>query len=124
MATLFISDLHLCASRPRITALLLTFLQGAAREADALYVLGDLFEYWAGDDDLADPFNAQICAAFKQLADSGVTIALIHGNRDFLLGEKFSRAAGMKILNDPALLELHGRRVLLTHGDQLCTDDV
>lgn len=123
-ATLFISDLHLCVSRPHITGLLLKFLQGPAREARALYVLGDLFEYWAGDDDLADPYHAQICTAFKQLADSGVPVALIHGNRDFLLGEAFAHASGMAILTDPTLLEMHGRRVLLTHGDELCTDDV
>jgi len=123
-ATLFISDLHLCVSRPRITEVLLKFLQGPAREARALYVLGDLFEYWAGDDDLADPYHAQICTAFKQLADSGVPVALIHGNRDFLLGDAFAHASGMSILKDPTLLEMHGRRVLLTHGDELCTDDV
>jgi UDP-2,3-diacylglucosamine hydrolase len=123
-ATLFISDLHLCVTRPHITGLLLKFLQGPAREARALYVLGDLFEYWAGDDDLADPYHAQVCVAFKQLADSGIPVALIHGNRDFLLGEAFAHAAGMAILNDPTLLEMHGRRVLLTHGDELCTDDV
>lgn len=123
-ATLFISDLHLCASRPYVTGLLLKFLQGPAREARALYVLGDLFEYWVGDDDLADPHHAQVSSAFRQLADSGTPIALIHGNRDFLLGEAFAHASGMAILNDPTLLEMHGRRVLLTHGDQLCTDDV
>jgi UDP-2,3-diacylglucosamine hydrolase len=123
-ATLFISDLHLCVSRPHITGLLLKFLQGPAREARALYVLGDLFEYWAGDDDLADPYHAQICTAFRQVADSGVPVALIHGNRDFLLGEAFAHASGMAILTDPTLLEMHGRRVLLTHGDELCTDDV
>jgi len=123
-ATLFISDLHLCVTRPGITRLLLTFLQGPAREARALYVLGDLFEYWAGDDDLADPYHEKICSAFKHLADTGVPIALIHGNRDFLLGEAFAHASGMAILNDPTLLEMHGRRVLLTHGDELCTDDV
>lgn len=122
-ATLFISDLHLCTSRPLITALLFKFLQDTAQQARALYVLGDLFEYWAGDDDLSDPFSTQICAAFKQLADGGVPIMFMHGNRDFLLGEKFSRASGMKILDDPTLLEMHGRRVLLSHGDILCTDD-
>ena len=123
-STLFISDLHLCVTRPHITGLLLKFLQGPAREARALYVLGDLFEYWAGDDDLADPYHAQVCAAFKHLADSGVPVALIHGNRDFLLGEAYAHASGMAILHDPTLLEMHGRRVLLTHGDELCTDDV
>lgn len=123
-ATLFISDLHLCASRPHITALLLKFLGSTARGARALYVLGDLFEYWAGDDDLADPYHVEICTAFRQLAESGTPVALMHGNRDFLLGEKFAHAAGVAILNDPTMLEMHGQRVLLSHGDTLCTDDV
>lgn len=123
-ATLFISDLHLCASRPHITGLLLKFLEGPAREARALYVLGDLFEYWAGDDDLSDSYHIAICNAFRQLAESGIPVSLIHGNRDFLLGEAFAHASGMAILNDPTLLEMHGKRVLLSHGDTLCTDDV
>lgn len=122
--TLFISDLHLCASRPHTTELLLDFLGGTARGARALYVLGDLFEYWAGDDDLDDPYHRQVCAAFQALAESGTPIALIHGNRDFLLGEKFAHAAGMALLNDPFVTEIDGRRVLLTHGDTLCTDDI
>jgi len=122
--TLFISDLHLCVSRPHITALLLDFLSGTARSARALYVLGDLFEYWAGDDDLADPYHQEVCHAFRELAESGTPVALIHGNRDFLLAEKFADAAGMAILNDPHLIELYGRRVLLSHGDLLCTDDI
>ena len=122
--TLFISDLHLCTSRPHITALLLKFLSGMARGARALYVLGDLFEYWAGDDDLADPFHQEICDAFRALAESGTPVALIHGNRDFLLAEKFAHASGMAILNDPHLIELYGQRVLLSHGDLLCTDDI
>lgn len=122
--TLFISDLHLCASRPHTTELLLDFLGSTARGARALYVLGDLFEYWAGDDDLDDPHHRQVCAAFHALAESGTPVALIHGNRDFLLGEKFAHAAGMALLNDPFVTEIHGRRVLLTHGDTLCTDDI
>lgn len=123
-ATLFISDLHLCASRPRITELLLEFLGSTARGARALYVLGDLFEYWAGDDDLEDPYHTEICSAFKAVSDQGTPVALIHGNRDFLLGEKFAHASGMALLNDPTLLEMHGKRVLLSHGDTLCTDDI
>lgn len=122
--TLFISDLHLCASRPHITALLLKFLGSTARGARALYVLGDLFEYWAGDDDLGDLYHQQICSAFRDLADSGTPVALIHGNRDFLLGEQFAHAAGMAILHDPTLIDLYGKRALLSHGDTLCTDDV
>lgn len=122
-ATLFISDLHLCASRPQTTQLLLDFLGGKARGAQALFVLGDLFEYWAGDDDLDAPHHRQVCAAFRALAESGTPIALIHGNRDFLLGEKFAHAAGMALLSDPFVTEIDGRRILLTHGDTLCTDD-
>lgn len=122
--TLFISDLHLCASRPHTTQLLLDFLGGAARGARALYVLGDLFEYWAGDDDLDDPHHRQVCEAFNALSDSGTPVALIHGNRDFLLAEKFAHAAGIALLNDPFVTEIHGRRAVLTHGDTLCTDDV
>ena len=113
--TLFISDLHLCTSRPHITTLLLKFLSGTARGARALYVLGDLFEYWAGDDDLADPYHQEICNAFRALAESGTPVALIHGNRDFLLAEKFAHASGMALLNDPYLIELYGQRVLLSH---------
>lgn len=122
--TLFISDLHLCASRPHITDLLLGFLGSTARGARALYVLGDLFEYWAGDDDLGDPYHQQICSAFRDLAESGTPVALIHGNRDFLLAEKFAHAAGIAILHDPTLIDLYGQRTLLSHGDLLCTDDV
>lgn len=122
--TLFISDLHLCASRPHTTQLLLSFLDTTARGAQALYVLGDLFEYWAGDDDLADPHHHEVCAAFRRLAESGTHIAVMHGNRDFLLADGFAQAAGATLLSDPVLIDLHGRRALLTHGDMLCTDDV
>lgn len=121
--SLFISDLHLCASRPQTTTLLLNFLVNDARGAKALYVLGDLFEYWAGDDDLEHPLHRSVCAAFKQLADSGTRIYLMHGNRDFLLGEAFAIACGASLLDDPHLTDLHGHRALLTHGDTLCTDD-
>ena len=123
MATLFISDLHLCPSRPRIGRLFLDFLAGPARQADALYILGDLFEYWAGDDDLDDPFNAGICAALRTLADSGVALSFMTGNRDFLAGEAFARTAGLKLLPDPTLAEVAGTITLLMHGDTLCTDD-
>lgn len=122
--SLFISDLHLCASRPAITAQFLAFLQSSARDADALYVLGDLFEYWAGDDDLADPQHQPMLAGFKALADSGTQLYFMHGNRDFLLSHQFAHAAGMTLLADPSLLELYGQRTLLSHGDELCSDDV
>jgi UDP-2,3-diacylglucosamine hydrolase len=123
MATLFISDLHLCPSRPVITRLFLDFLAGPARTADSLYILGDLFEYWAGDDDLADPFNADICTALRRLSDAGIPLFFMAGNRDFLAGEVFARAAGLRLLPEPALIDLAGTPTLLLHGDTLCADD-
>ncbi len=124
MATLFISDLHLCPSRPGITRHFLEFLAGPAHSADSLYILGDLFEYWAGDDDLGEPFNAKVCAALRALADCGVPLYFMAGNRDFLVGEGFSRSAGLNLLPDPTLVEVNGTTTLLMHGDTLCTDDV
>lgn len=121
---LLISDLHLCASRPHTTRLLLDFLSGSAREAQTLYVLGDLFEYWAGDDDLPDDHHQQVCQAFQALADSGTQVAIMHGNRDFLLADAFARACGATLLPDPYPTEICGHRALLTHGDLLCTDDL
>jgi UDP-2,3-diacylglucosamine hydrolase len=88
--------------------------------SDALYILGDLFEYWAGDDDLAEPLHAEIAAALKQVSDSGVPLYFMHGNRDFLVGEAFARVTGAKLLDDPTL---DGTPTLLMHGDTLCTDD-
>lgn len=122
-ASLFISDLHLCASRPNITTAFIEFLQRTASKAKALYILGDLFEYWAGDDDISDEFNMRIIDAFKALADSGVQIYFMHGNRDFLIAEDFCRAAGVTLLPDPSIINLHGHKILLSHGDDLCTDD-
>jgi UDP-2,3-diacylglucosamine hydrolase len=121
--TLFISDLHLCISRPAITELFIEFLQTTAVKTQALYILGDLFEYWAGDDDLNDPHHRNIIAALKTLSTSGTHIFFMHGNRDFLLGPDFAEAAGITLLADPTLLKLYGKRVLLSHGDALCTDD-
>lgn len=120
--SLFISDLHLCAARPHTGALLQAFLRGPARDAEALYILGDLFEYWAGDDDLES--QRDTVQALKSLHDSGTALFLMHGNRDFLIGLDFARAAGVTLLEDPCLLSCHGHRVLLSHGDTLCTDDV
>jgi UDP-2,3-diacylglucosamine hydrolase len=122
MATLFASDLHLAASRPEICEQFETFLAGPVRQAERVYLLGDLFEYWAGDDDLADPFNARVIAALA--ADRGrVPIYLMHGNRDFLAGAAFAKAARVMLLEDPFLVELYERKTLITHGDSLCTDD-
>jgi UDP-2,3-diacylglucosamine hydrolase len=122
VATLFIADLHLQTEEPAITAGFLRFLQGEARSADALYILGDLFEAWIGDDD-PNPLHREIAAAIKALVDSGVPCFFIHGNRDFLIGKRFARESGMTLLPEEQVLDLYGRQVLIMHGDTLCTDD-
>ena len=122
-SSIFISDLHLCPSRPSINRVFFDFLRGPAVEADALYVLGDLFEYWAGDDD-DTPFNASVVAALKEFSSRGIPLYLMHGNRDFLIGGGFAAAAGAKLLPDPAVVDLYGTPTVLLHGDTLCTDDV
>lgn len=121
--TLFISDLHLCPSRPAVSAAFFRFLREVAPAADALYILGDLFEYWIGDDDLDCGVNADVVSALRTLSDDGTPIFFMHGNRDFLIGDAFARSAGLTLLRDPTQIELHGRHVLLMHGDTLCTDD-
>lgn len=120
---LFISDLHLCASRPAITRAFINFLQTTAKQADQLYILGDLFEYWAGDDDLTHGDHAPIIAALKTLTDASTQVFFIHGNRDFLISEPFSAATGIQLLQDPSEVNLYGKRVVISHGDALCTDD-
>jgi UDP-2,3-diacylglucosamine hydrolase len=121
--TYFISDLHLCVERPDISQCLFTFLQEQAVHAEALYVLGDLFEAWIGDDDLSE-FNLSIADAFKTLADSGVNIYFIHGNRDFLVRNQFAQRAGFTLLPEQIVVDLYGTHTLLMHGDELCTRDV
>ena len=123
MTTLFISDLHLEADRPEIGEQFLAFLDGEAREAEALYILGDFFEAWVGDDD-PDAYYAVIKRALRQLVDSGVPVYFMHGNRDFMIGETFATETGVTILPDPSPVELYGKAVLLSHGDAMCTDDV
>jgi UDP-2,3-diacylglucosamine hydrolase len=123
MTTLFISDLHLEAKRPEIGEQFLAFLAGEAREAEALYILGDLFEAWLGDDD-PNPHYAGMKTAIREVADSGVPVFFMHGNRDFMIGEQFAAETGVTILNDPEIVDLYGDKVLLSHGDALCTDDV
>ncbi|HVI58505.1 MAG TPA: UDP-2,3-diacylglucosamine diphosphatase [Luteimonas sp.] len=123
MATLFISDLHLDPARPEITRLFGAFVDGEARGADALYILGDLFEAWVGDDDPSET-GAFVAERLKGLADSGVPVGFMHGNRDFLVGAGYARRAGMALLADPTRIDLYGRPVLLMHGDTLCTDDL
>jgi len=120
---LLISDLHLEEQRPDITRAFLFFLQDRAAHADALYILGDFFEAWIGDDAMT-PFQRTIAEALRQLSDGGTRIFLMHGNRDFMIGKDFCREAGCTLLADPSLVDLHGERVLLMHGDSLCTRDV
>ena len=122
MATLFISDLHLDADRPGVIDLFGAFLDGQARGADALYILGDLFEAWVGDDDPSHA-GAFVAGKLRALSASGVPVYFIRGNRDFLLGEAYARRTGMRILPDPAVVVLHGEPTLILHGDLLCTDD-
>lgn len=122
MTTLFISDLHLDASRPEITRLFLAFLEGEAAEADALYILGDLFEAWIGDD-ASDALGDEVADALARLRARGVPCFYLHGNRDFLLGDAYARRARMTLLPDPSLVQIGGETVLLMHGDTLCTDD-
>ena len=123
MTTLFISDLHLEPTRPAITALFLDFLKRRARRAEALYILGDLFEAWIGDDDDAEP-GGTVATALRTLTDQGIPTYFLHGNRDFLLGERFAAASGIQLLPESVVIELAGESVLLLHGDILCTDDV
>jgi UDP-2,3-diacylglucosamine hydrolase len=122
--TLFISDLHLSADHPHSIAAFQRFIVSLAPQAEALYILGDLFEYWAGDDDRGDAFNARVVGALQGLAKHGVKIYLMHGNRDLLMGDALAEAAGATLLDDPALLDLYGVPTLISHGDKLCTDDV
>ncbi len=123
MKTLFISDLHLDPAAPGIQRQFLEFLEGEARSASALYILGDLFEVWLGDD---DPSRASrtIVQALRALTDAGVTCFVMHGNRDFLIGQRFCRETGAQLIEDGTVTEIQGERVLLLHGDVLCTDDV
>ena len=123
--TFFISDLHLCAERPHITRLFERFIAETATAAESLYILGDLFEYWIGDDQLdIDTLAKNVAHQLSALAAGGTRIFFMHGNRDFLVGERFERAARLEILGDPTLIEIGTAPVLLLHGDTLCTDDV
>jgi UDP-2,3-diacylglucosamine hydrolase len=119
---LFISDLHLAPGRPDITRQFETFLHGWRGQAQRLFILGDLFEVWLGDD-MGGELGWRVIEALRGMRDSGAEIALMHGNRDFLLGTAFARACGATLLPDPLVIEIHGRRVLLSHGDLLCIDD-
>ncbi|MEI7036841.1 UDP-2,3-diacylglucosamine diphosphatase [Fulvimonas yonginensis] len=116
------SDLHLDAGRPELTGILFRFLRGAARRAQALFLLGDVFEAWIGDDDDA-PLPAAVAAELRAVAEAGTTVYFLHGNRDFLLGAAYARRAGLTLLPDPTHLRLGGVPTVLCHGDALCLDD-
>ncbi|MDW8845971.1 UDP-2,3-diacylglucosamine diphosphatase [Erwinia sp. MMLR14_017] len=120
--TLFIADLHLCKEEPAITAGFLAFLRRDALKADALYILGDLFEAWIGDDD-PDPLHAEIAAALLRLQQQNIPCYFIHGNRDFLIGQRFAAASGMTLLPEEQVVTLYNKQILIMHGDTLCTDD-
>ncbi|WP_423197628.1 MULTISPECIES: UDP-2,3-diacylglucosamine diphosphatase [unclassified Cupriavidus] len=119
----FISDLHLTQDMPRTRAAFERVLDDAALQARALFILGDFFEFWVGDEEVDAPFARDIAAALRGLHARGVPVYLMHGNRDFLLGQRFAAAAGATLLPDPCVIVCAGRRVVLSHGDALCTDD-
>ena len=123
MATLFVSDLHLDRERPAITELFGRFLDGEARDADALYILGDLFEAWVGDNDPSEA-GAFVAERLRALTASGVPAYFIRGNRDFLLGNDYATRSGMILLDEPLVVDLHGTPTVILHGDLLCTDDL
>ncbi|MFZ9341031.1 MAG: UDP-2,3-diacylglucosamine diphosphatase [Candidatus Methylopumilus sp.] len=119
--TIFLSDIHLCESRPRIIDAFVSFLSKLTNEVDALYILGDLFEYWIGDDSRQ---HENVIKALKKVTNQHIQVFLMHGNRDFLIGSAFEKKTGAVLLNDPILVEIYGKKVLLCHGDTLCTDDI
>ncbi len=127
MRALFISDLHLSGERPATSQQFFRFLGDEAARAQALYILGDLFEYWIGDDELdapaGDPLGREVAQGLRRLAERGIELYFMHGNRDFLLGAGFGAAAGAAFLDDPRVVEIGGEPTLLMHGDTLCTDD-
>lgn len=123
MTTLFISDLHLCDQQPDITRSFIQFCHNQAREARALYILGDFFEYWLGDDAL-DKTAKTAQSALRSLSDDGIRLYFMAGNRDFLLGSEFANSCGMTLLSEPHIIELNDEPVLLVHGDAECTDDI
>ena len=123
MTTLFISDLHLEAGQPAIGEQFVSFLANDGRQAEALYILGDLFDAWLGDDD-PNPYYGEMKSAMRDLADTGVPTFFMHGNRDFMIGKQFAAETSVTILSDPVVVTLYGQNVVLSHGDALCTDDV
>jgi len=123
MTTLFISDLHLCDERPEINSLFLNFLNKQTSGIRALYILGDLFEVWIGDDAISQS-NKKIVAGLKRVTQSGLPVFVMHGNRDFLLADEFCQQSGGQLISDPITIDLYGTSTLLMHGDTLCTDDI
>jgi UDP-2,3-diacylglucosamine hydrolase len=121
-SSLFLSDLHLGETRPEANERFFSFIEDTAAKAGAVYILGDLFEYWIGDDDLEEPFHALIAGFLRNLS-RGVPLFVMRGNRDFLMGERFSAATGARMLDDPTVVDAGGVPTLLMHGDTLCTDD-
>ena len=120
---IFISDLHLQPSLPETTRAFLDFLKTQGQQTERLYILGDLFEYWAGDDDMDSEYLKTIVGALRSLADSGTAVFWICGNRDFLTGNRFLKATGAQALPEPAVVDLAGKKIALVHGDAQCTDD-
>ena len=123
MSVLFISDLHLSGERPELIELFLNFVQFEAVNAEKLYILGDLFEVWTGDDYILPEFESVI-EALKHLTSGGTPVFIMHGNRDFTIGEEFEKKTGCKLLDDPTIIDLNGTKTLVSHGDTLCTDDI
>lgn len=121
---LFVSDLHLQASHPRTAEAFFDFLAGRAIHAERLYLLGDIFEYWAGDDDLAEPFHQQVVQAIRAVSEAGTAVYWLAGNRDFLIGPGFAEAAGLSLLEEPHVINAGGKRIALVHGDAQCTADL
>ena len=121
---LFLSDLHLAPDRPKATAAFHAFCAGPARSARAVYILGDLFDSWIGDDELGDRFPAEIAASIRGVTQSDVPVYIAHGNRDFLLGPRFAATTGATLLPDRQLIDVDGTPTLVSHGDELCTGDV
>ncbi len=123
MTTLFISDIHISEQHPEICDQLIDFLENHTQQSKALYILGDLFEYWLGDDD-TNPEYKRIKLALKKISNKNIPTYFMHGNRDFLIGESFARETGITILSDPSIIELYNEKILISHGDIFCTDDI
>ena len=119
----FISDLHLSAEQPALTNLFTHYLHNQATEADALFILGDMFEVWLGDDMILPEYHVSI-DAIKGLTTQGIPVYVMYGNRDFLMREQFEELTGAQLINDPTIIDLYGTPTLLLHGDTLCVDDV